>query len=177
MQNISWSNVFGKFFLIVSLTFFLGPLGKIYSSWEFFYWFNSELSKERRFGEQLIKYFSFTKKKMDRYKFQSFTTCWLCIKQVMIYYTLLSIVDISYYYRTAFKHTLPFYRGYFLPLLIYRVYNLLTAYPQTAFLQRSPLYHYFGSLRLFFWFGLFLEAMACRQKSLQKLCFFFWKIW
>ena len=74
---------------------------------------------------------------MDRYKFQSFTTCWLCIKQVMIYYTLLSIVDISYYYRTAFKHTLPFYRVYFLPLLIYRVYNLLTAYPQTAFLQRS----------------------------------------
>ena len=44
----------------------------------------------------------------------------------------------SYYYRTAFRHTLPFYRVYFLPLLIYRVYNLLTAYPQNAFLQRSP---------------------------------------
>ena len=26
---------------------------------------------------------------------------------------------------------------YYLPLLIYRVYNLLTAYTQTAFLQRS----------------------------------------
>ena len=45
--------------------------------------------------------------------------------------------NFTYYYRTAFSHRLPFYRVYFLPLLIYRVYNLLTAYPQTAFLQRS----------------------------------------
>ena len=45
----------------------------------------------------------------------------------------------TYFYRTAFEHRLPFYRMYYLPLLFYRVYNLLTAYPQTAFLQRSPL--------------------------------------
>ena len=40
----------------------------------------------------------------------------------------------------AFRHTLPFYRVYFLPRLIYRVHNLLTAYPQTAFLQRSRIF-------------------------------------
>ena len=50
-----------------------------------------------------------------------------------------SHVDTNYYYRTAFRHTLPFYRVYFLPPLIYRGYNLLTAYPQTAFLQCSHL--------------------------------------
>ena len=45
--------------------------------------------------------------------------------------------NFTYYYRTAFSHRLPFYRVYFLPLLFYRVYNLLTAYPQTAYLVHN----------------------------------------
>ena len=35
---------------------------------------------------------------------------------------------------TAFGQILHFYRVYYLPLLFYRVYNLLTAYRQTAYL-------------------------------------------
>ena len=47
------------------------------------------------------------------------------------------VFGLTYYYRTAFGHRLPFYRVYYLPLLFYRVYNLLTAYPQTAYLVHN----------------------------------------
>lgn len=48
--------------------------------------------------------------------------------------------ECTYYYRTAFGHRLSFYRVLYLPLLFYRVYNLLTAYPQTAYLVHN---HFF----------------------------------
>ena len=43
----------------------------------------------------------------------------------------------TYYYSTAFRHRRPFNRVYYLPRLIYRVYNILTAYPQTAYLVHN----------------------------------------
>ena len=41
---------------------------------------------------------------------------------------------------TAFRHRRPFNRVYYLPQLIYRVYNILTAYPQTAYLVHNHNY-------------------------------------
>ena len=50
---------------------------------------------------------------------------------------------------TAFRHRRPFNRVYYLPRLIYRVYNILTAYPQTAYLVHNQKKRYIVEKRLF----------------------------
>ena len=62
------------------------------------------------------------------------------------------------YYRTASRHRLPFYRVYYLPLLFYRVYNLLTAYPQTAYLvHNQKLSGNTGTRKLWFLVHMYLR--------------------
>ena len=72
-----------------------------------------------------------------------------------------SIITCTYYYRAAFRHRRPFNRVYYLPRLIYRVYNVLTAYPQTPFLQRSRFPTYF-------WEVDHPLCNVCNQKNLNS---------
>ena len=77
-------------------------------------------------------------------------------------------INIPVEHSAAFWHTLPFYRVYFLPPLFYRVYNLLTAYPQTAFSQRSLFDTFFDRIYL-----VYVSTMYLKMNEWYVLSAFF----